>query len=145
VALATTKGFSIFAIYPQFKPQIIRAIEGGIQQLQMVKTSNIVILVPTGQNSEYPKEQVIVWDDKLQLLVFKVDFHEEIRALNYSNNLYFVVKTEAVMCMKLNNKPLKEIETCSNKRGLNAVAHECDNGKSGETRFCIATPSTTSG
>lgn len=92
----------------------------------MVKQSNIVILIPTGQNPEFPAEHVIVWDDKKQGLIFKIDFHEQIRALNYTNNLYLVVKSNALVCMKLNNKPMMEIETCENNRGLNAVAHECN-------------------
>ena len=49
------------------------------------------------------------------------------------------------LLMKLNHKPLVEIETGPNKRGLNAVSHELPDAKEGQNRFCIATPSKTPG
>lgn len=87
--------------------------------------SNIVFLIPTGHNPEYPAEHVLVWCDKKSAIVFKVDFHEPIKSLNFTNDLYIVVKQNSIVCMKLNNKPLREIETCVNNRGLCAVAHDC--------------------
>ena len=48
IALATSSGFSIYNLDPNFHPKIQRNIEGGIKKVQMVGSSNIVFLVPTG-------------------------------------------------------------------------------------------------
>ena len=40
--------------------------------------------------------------------------------------MYFVVKENMVCMVKLNHKPLFEIETAHNPKGLNAVSHVWD-------------------
>lgn len=47
--------------------------------------------------------------------------------------------------MKLNHKPLFEIETAHNPKGLNAVSHVWDEALENQNRFCVATPSRTIG
>ena len=49
---------------PELIKKIRREFKGGIDTVKMLNNSNIVLLVATGENPNYPNDQVIVWDDK---------------------------------------------------------------------------------
>lgn len=42
----------------------MRQITGGLRVVQMIAKSNILLMVATGENPDYPSDQVLLWDDK---------------------------------------------------------------------------------
>jgi|LauGreDrversion4_2_1035121.scaffolds.fasta_scaffold2462748_1 hypothetical protein len=50
----------------------------------MVGNSNIVLLVATGENPDYPSNQVIIWDDKQMVDINKVQFDVSVKSLSFS-------------------------------------------------------------
>jgi len=44
--------------------RIRRVIEGGVKVVQMVGKSNLILLIPTGEDIRYPANSVLLWDDK---------------------------------------------------------------------------------
>jgi hypothetical protein len=55
VALGTTLGFQIFSIEPSFMRQIRRTFPGGVRIAELIDTSSLILLVPTGHNPEEGK------------------------------------------------------------------------------------------
>lgn len=50
-AVGTTNGFWIFTIEP-FQMKIRRIVEGGVRSIQMVGKSNLILLIPTGDDPQ---------------------------------------------------------------------------------------------
>jgi hypothetical protein len=67
----------------------------------MVGKTNILFLVATGENPDYPSDQVMVWDDKKQQTQYHVQYHEPIKSLSFTNDMYIVGKEASIMCMTL--------------------------------------------
>jgi len=44
--------------------RIRRVIEGGVKVVQMVGKSNLILLIPSGEDTRYPQNSVLLWDDK---------------------------------------------------------------------------------
>jgi hypothetical protein len=44
--------------------RIRRVIEGGIKVVQMVGKSNLILLIPSEEDTSYPKNSVLLWDEK---------------------------------------------------------------------------------
>lgn len=62
-AIATNKGFWIYSINPTTQ-QIRRDIKGGLSVVQMIGMSNILLMIPTGDDPAYRNFNLIIWDDK---------------------------------------------------------------------------------
>lgn len=65
-------------------------------------------------------------------MIFNVQFHIPIQSLSFTNDLYVVGKVESVVLMSLDHKPVKEIPTGHNMKGIHAVSYGDE--------FCVATP-----
>ncbi len=46
----------------------------------------------TGENTEFPSHQVLVWDDKKQEILFTFDMNEPIHSLAYTREMFTVAK-----------------------------------------------------
>lgn len=98
----------------------------------MVGKTNILFLVATGENPDFPSDQVMVWDDKKQQPQYHVQYHEPIKSLSFTNDMYIVGKEASIMCMTLaDHKTQIEIHTCPNHKGIHAVSYS--------EEFCVAT------
>ena len=61
-AVATSSGFWVFNTH-EFQSTFKRAFEGGVRLVEMLYRTNIVALVGTGDNTSYPRDRLILWDD----------------------------------------------------------------------------------
>jgi hypothetical protein len=55
-AVGTNQGFWIYSLVPELIKKIRHEVKGGIQTVQMVGFTNIVLLVATGENPTYPND-----------------------------------------------------------------------------------------
>ena len=46
--------------------RIRRVIEGGVKVVQMVGKSNLILLIPSGEDTRYPENSVLLWDEKIK-------------------------------------------------------------------------------
>ena len=63
-AVATNKGFQVYSMSSELIRCIKREFKGGLSVVQMLGMSNILLLVATGENPDYPSTNVMIWDDK---------------------------------------------------------------------------------
>ena len=88
-AVGTTNGFWIFSIEP-FQMRIRRVIEGGVKVVQMVGKSNLILLIPTGEDPRYPANSVLLWDDKRLKHVGVIKFSEDALSCSFASDLFMV-------------------------------------------------------
>lgn len=139
MAIATNKGFWVYAIYPHFMKKIRRAIDGGLKLAQMIGISNILLLIPTGDNPAYRADNVILWDDKhlTSQLIDVTQDGSEVLSASYANDTYFIGKLDCLYVLKFNihdHEKIAQIGPCENPRGIHSVSTTVNN------RFCVATP-----
>ena len=131
-AVGTTNGFWIFSIEP-FQMRIRRVFEGGVRVVQMVGKSNLILLIPTGEDSRYPANSVLLWDDKRLKHVGVIKFGEDALSVTFASDMFMVSQSSVLTCLTMKDVAVfSKIETCHNPRGLQAVSYGND--------FCIATP-----
>lgn len=60
----------------------------------MIGRSNVVLLVPTGNDPMYPSNQVLIWDDIKLKHIGVVKFASEVKSLDYSQQVFTVSQDE---------------------------------------------------
>ena len=85
-AVGTTNGFWIFSIEP-FQMRIRRIIEGGVRVVQMVGKSNLILLIPTGEDPRYPSNSVLLWDDKKLKHVGVIKFNDDALSCSFASDM----------------------------------------------------------
>lgn len=138
-ALGTSQAFWIYALDPAFKREVKRPFKGGIKIVQMVGISSLVLLVATGDNPEYPSDQVLIWDEKQLKVLLTMDMNEPVLSLSFSNEMFMVGMQYSVTCCALFSGSLTTIATGVNPRGVHAVSSGT------QAEFCLATPAKTAG
>ena len=86
-AIGTTKGFSIFSLEP-FRFRVKRCIEGGVKVVQMVGKSNLILVITSGMDPQYPSNHVHFWDDRKIKFVGRINqFTSDPLSLCHSQNM----------------------------------------------------------
>ena len=56
--------------------------------MEMLGRTNIFAFVGTGHNQKFPKNKVILWDDKFKQIIAEITFKSTIKAVKLFHNLY---------------------------------------------------------
>ena len=84
LSIGTKEGFNMYQTIP-YKGPLKRIFEGGVAAVEMIGTSNYLILVPNG----IPKNnQVIIWDDQNQKVVCQYKFNAEVLRVKCVSNSF---------------------------------------------------------
>ena len=131
-AIGTTKGFSIFSIEP-FCFRVKRVIEGGVKVVQMVGKSNLILIVTSGLDPQYPSNHVHFWDDQRTKFVGRINaFDPDPIAISHSQSIFIVAQSNMINCIKMGQvEVFSKIPTCENAKGIHTVSTGKD--------FCVAT------
>ena len=122
-AVATNKGFQVYSMSSELIRCIKREFKGGLSVVQMLGMSNILLLVATGENPDYPSTNVMIWDDKQLAVINHVEFLPPIKSLSYNCEMYMVGTAESILCMTLDgHNKVHEIVTKFNEKGLHAIS-----------------------
>ncbi|CAN1311479.1 Autophagy-related protein 18d [Linum perenne] len=118
-AAATSSGFRIYSCEP-FKETFRRDIRsGGFKIVEMLFRSNILALVGSDSNSQYPPNKVLIWDDHQSHCIGEFSFRSQVRAVRLSRDRIVVVLEHKVYVYDFADlKLLHQIET---HFGLNLV------------------------
>lgn len=123
-AAGTSCGFRIYNCEP-FKETFRRDLKsGGFKIVEMLFRCNILALVGAGDNSQYPPNKVIIWDDHQSRCIGEFAFRSDVRAVKLSRDRIVVVLEHKIYVYSfVDLKLLHQIETLANPRGLCCLSH----------------------
>lgn len=123
-AAGTSCGFRIYNCEP-FKETFRRDLKsGGFRIVEMLFRCNILALVGAGDNSQYPPNKVIIWDDHQSRCIGEFAFRSDVRAVKLSRDRIVVVLEHKIYVYSfVDLKLLHQIETLANPRGLCCLSH----------------------
>nr|XP_011470008.1 PREDICTED: autophagy-related protein 18c [Fragaria vesca subsp. vesca] len=123
-AAGTSNGFRIYNCEP-FKETFRRDLKsGGFRIVEMLFRCNILVLVGGVDNSQYPPNKVMIWDDHQSRCIGEFSFRSEIRAVKLRRDRIVVVLEHKIYIYSFRDlKLLHQIETLSNPRGLCCLSH----------------------
>ncbi|XP_050154391.1 autophagy-related protein 18d-like isoform X2 [Malus sylvestris] len=120
----TSNGFRIYNCEP-FKETFRRDLKsGGFKIVEMLFRCNILVLVGSGDNSQYPPNKVMIWDDHQSRCIGEFSFRSEVRAVKLRRDRIVVVLEHKIYGYNfMDLKLLHQIETVANPRGLCSLSH----------------------
>lgn len=123
-AAGTSCGFRIYNCEP-FKETFRRDLKsGGFRIVEMLFRCNILALVGAGDNSQYPPNKVIIWDDHQSRCIGEFAFRSDVRSVKLSRDRIVVVLEHKIYVYSfVDLKLLHQIETLANPRGLCCLSH----------------------
>ncbi|KAK4489351.1 hypothetical protein RD792_005158 [Penstemon davidsonii] len=141
-AAGTNRGFRIYNCDP-FKETFRRDLKsGGFKIIEMLFRCNILALVGSKANTQYPPNKVIIWDDHQSRCIGEFSFRSEVRAVKLRRDCVVIVLEHKIYVYNfMDLKLLHQIETLANPRGLcclsqhpNTSALACPGLRRGQVR-----------
>ncbi|CAI9774949.1 unnamed protein product [Fraxinus pennsylvanica] len=123
-AAGTSCGFRIYNCDP-FKETFRRDLKsGGFKIVEMLFRCNILALVGSNINAQYPPNKVIIWDDHQSRCIGEFSFRSEVHSVKLRQDCVVVVLEHKIYVYNfMDLKLLHQIETLANPRGLCYVSH----------------------
>lgn len=78
MAVATNQGFQVYTV-KDFFSRSMRKFDGGVQIVQAIGKSQLFLLVPTGENSNYSNHSILLWDNKNEKVIQNINFNDRVR------------------------------------------------------------------
>ena len=114
----TDQGFIIYNTNPP-KVRYHRNFGGGIGIVEVLKTSNILILVGGGDHPKYPVNKLVIWDDYQDKVITDIQTNYKILGVKFNEECLAVVCKNVVKLYHLESlKFLNKIETHDNPDGI---------------------------
>ncbi|CAA6669030.1 unnamed protein product [Spirodela intermedia] len=146
IAAGTNRGFRIYNCDP-FKETFRRDLKsGGFVIVEMLFRCNILALVGSGANPQYPSNKVMIWDDHQSRCIGEFAFRSDVRGVKLRRDCIVVVLEHRIYVYNFTDlKLLHQIETLANPKGLCCLSHEsntsvlaCPGLHRGQVRFISA-------
>ena len=100
--LSTTIGIRVFNTF-EFQSTFHRKFEGGIRLAEMLNRTNVIALVGTGENTSYPKDRLILWDDIAHRPFSELNFKSEVLNVKLRRDKIVVVLESKVYVYNFEN------------------------------------------
>lgn len=114
----TDQGFIIYNIDPP-KVRYHRNFGGGIGIVEVLKTSNILILVGGGDHPKYPVNKLVIWDDYQSTVITDVQTNYKILGVKFTEDCLAIICKNVVKLYQLETlKFINKIETHDNPTGI---------------------------
>jgi len=95
---------------------------GGLGIIEMCYRTNIIALVGGGKNPRYPKNKVMMWDDRNDRCIGELNFPSEVRAVKLRRDMVVVVLDRDIYIYNFQDLELLENRrTIENPNGLCAL------------------------
>jgi len=117
-AVGTNKEFRVFNCDP-LKERFRREFEnGGIGIVEMLFRCNILALVGGRNNTQYPANKIMIWDDFQNKCIAELEFRSEVRNVKLRRDRIVVVLDNKVYVYNFADLTLlHQIETTKNSKG----------------------------
>ena len=124
IAAGTSRGFRIYNCDP-FKETFRRDLKsGGFSIVEMLFRCNILALVGSGTNPQYPSNKVMIWDDHQSRCIGEFAFRSDVRGVRLRRDCIVVILEHRIYVYNFTDlKLLHQIETLSNPKGLCCLSH----------------------
>lgn len=119
-AIGTDCGISVYSCDP-FCEMFRRYFDngGGIGIVEMLFRSNILVFVGNGDNPQYPRNKVIIWDDHQSRCIGELRFRSAVRGVRLRRDCIVVILEQKIYIYNFADvKLVHQIETISNPKGL---------------------------
>ncbi|KAM3379506.1 autophagy-related protein 18a [Capsicum galapagoense] len=119
-AIGTDCGISVYSCDP-FCEMFRRYFDngGGIGIVEMLFRSNILVFVGNGDNPQYPRNNVIIWDDHQSRCIGELRFRSAVRGVRLRRDCIVVILEQKIYVYNFADvKLVHQIETISNPKGL---------------------------
>lgn len=119
-AIGTDCGISVYSCDP-FCEMFRRYFDngGGIGIVEMLFRSNILVFVGNGDNLQYPRNKVIIWDDHQSRCIGELRFRSAVRSVRLRRDCIVVILEQKIYIYNFADvKLVHQIETISNPNGL---------------------------
>lgn len=125
IAAGTNRGFRIYNCDP-FKETFRRDLKsGGFVIVEMLFRCNILALVGSGANPQYPSNKVMIWDDHQSRCIGEFAFRSDVRGVRLRRDCIVVVLEHRIYVYNFTDlKLLHQIETLANPKGLCCLSHD---------------------
>ncbi|XP_078436530.1 autophagy-related protein 18c-like isoform X2 [Wolffia australiana] len=127
IAAGTSRGFRIYNCDP-FKETFRRDLKsGGFIIVEMLFRCNILALVGSGANPQYPSNKVMIWDDHQSRTIGEFAFRSDVRGVRLRRDCIVVVLEHRIYVYNFTDlKLLHQIETLANPKGLCVLSHHAN-------------------
>ncbi|XP_055819864.1 autophagy-related protein 18a-like [Solanum dulcamara] len=119
-AIGTDCGIRVYSCDP-FCEMFRRYFDngGGIGIVEMLFRSNILVFVGNGDNPQYPRNKVIIWDDHQSRCIGELRFRSAVRGVRLRRDCIVVILEQKIFIYNFADvKLVHQIETISNPKGL---------------------------
>ena len=122
IRCGTGKGFYIFSGIP-FNVSFYRDFNSEIKIIEMLYCTNILALVGTGSNSNYPPSKVIIWDDHQTKIIGEINFKSDVKGIRLRKDKIAIALEKKVYIYNCHNLKIFEMfDTEVNPLGLLAMS-----------------------
>ena len=105
ISIGTQIGFKIVTCDP-FSNFHYRKFGRGIGIVEMYHSSNIIALTGCGENSKFPENKLIIWDDNKGEIIKELRISSKIRVIKIIKNILFIVNDIKIYILNFENLSL---------------------------------------
>ena len=118
ISIGTQIGFKIVTCDP-FSNFHYRKFGRGIGLLEMYHSSNLIALIGCGENSKFPENKLVIWDENKGEIIKELRIASKIRVIKIIKNILFIVNDIKIYILNFEDLSLiKSFEIYFNKREL---------------------------
>ncbi|XP_009780637.1 autophagy-related protein 18a [Nicotiana tabacum] len=142
-AIGTDRGITVYSCDP-FRKMFQRYFDngGGIEIIEMLFCSNILVFVGSGDNPQYPRNKAIIWDDHRSRCLGELCFRSAVRSVRLRRDCIVVILEQKIFIYNFADmKLVHQIETIVNTKGLCEISQAagspvlvCPGLRNGEVR-----------
>ena len=122
LALGTSKGFTIFSLFP-FKKYLDRELSFGVGNIEMLDQCNLLVLSPCETASQISDNKIIIWDDAKNEAIKDFQIPSKIINIKLKRSFLFVVSKYNITVFSMSNfELLDKLDTINNTNGIMASA-----------------------
>ena len=128
LALGLEYGYRIYNLTSNKLDFYERFLDGGIKIIEMLYTTNLLVLVGGGKNPKFSKNKIILYDENTSKIITEFSFTDYISNVKIKKDRIFLVSDKNIIILSLFNfKLIDKIDfSFQNKKGLIAVTYEND-------------------
>ena len=121
--VGTETGFMVYSSYP-LKLKCKRDLDGGIGIIEMLYSSNVIVLVGGGSNPKYDDNKVILWDDSQCNIMAEILVTFQVKNIKINKTKIFIIGETEISVFSFGHNYLKidSINTCQNKNGIFGIS-----------------------